>query len=211
MTRHRFNKTLFVTLLIPLCVLMLGWMDSWEEIRKESAKIQSIDARFTQSKYMKILARPLVSTGRFYFLPPDSVRWEYTSPVKSVLLMSSNGIKRYTMGGKGWAEDASGSLPSMQVVLQEIGRWSSGRFTESEHFTATLKPGREPKIILTPKDKGFSKMVSRIVITLSPSSEKAGLLKSVVILEGEGNYTRFEFSDVRVNGSIPESIFRNAQ
>jgi outer membrane lipoprotein-sorting protein len=63
-----------------------------------------------------------------------------------------------------------------------------------------------PKITLTPKEKGLSAMISRIVINLSP--DKRGVIKSVKIFENEGNYTIFEFTDVQVNGKISETLFR---
>lgn len=192
--------------MLLFCFLMPGWAAGWEQIQKEAAKITSINTRFTQSKHMKILAKPLVSQGRFYFQAPDSVRWEYTSPVKSILFMNRGGIKRYTLGSRGLVEDAAGSLQSMQVVLQEISQWSRGRFTENEYFSATLKGGKEPKIILAPKEKGMAKMISRIVISLS--SERPGVLESVAVFEGEGNYTLFAFTDVVINAPLDESLFR---
>ncbi len=199
--------SLIISLLLS-CIFLLGWADSWESIQKESAKIKSLKANFTQSKHMKILARPLVSKGRFYFQTPDSVRWEYVSPVKSILLMNRDGIRRYTQGSSGLMEDKTGSLQSMQVVLKEIGQWSKGEFTTNEHFVAVLKKGSEPTIIMTPREKGLAAMISRIVITLS--SDRPGILKSVKIYENEGNYTLFEFSDVQINEKIAESLFRDA-
>ena len=186
--------------------VMLGWADKWEDIERESAKIQSVTAHFSQEKHMQILTKPLVSKGRFHFQAPDSVRWEYTSPVKSVLLMRKGDIKRYTMGSKGFVEESGGSLESMQIVLQEISRWSRGQFTGNEHFSATMKGGKKPRITLTPKEKGLSAMISRIVINLSP--DRPGVIKSVKIVEGEGNFTLFEFTDVQINGKIPDTLFR---
>jgi outer membrane lipoprotein-sorting protein len=202
----RMKRGAFLAAMLLSCFCMVGWGESWEDIRKESAKVSSFSADFTQSKYMKILTKPLVSKGRFYFQAPDSVRWEYTAPVKSILLMSRHGIKRYTHGSRGLVEDGSASTASMQVVLREISQWSQGRFTDNEHFAATLQGGREPKIILTPKEKGLSEMISCIVITLS--ADRPGQLKSVRIEEGAGNYTSFAFSNVKMNGKISESLFR---
>ena len=188
------------------CLLLLGWANTWEDIRRESAKIQSVSAQFSQQKHLKILTKPLVSKGRFYYQAPDSVRWEYTSPIKSVLIMHKGKIKRYSQGEKGLAEDAGGSLESMQIVLQEIGRWTRGQFTENEHFSAVLKGGKAPSIILTPKEKGMAAMISRVVITLSP--DRQGVIKTVKIFENEGNHTLFEFTDVQINGKISEMLFR---
>ncbi|MFH1078731.1 MAG: outer membrane lipoprotein carrier protein LolA [Pseudomonadota bacterium] len=209
-SRLCYARGLFLAAMLLSCFPMPGLAASWEEVQTEAAKITSINARFTQFKHMNILAKPLVSQGRFYFQAPDSVRWEYTSPVKSILLMNRGGIKRYTLlANRGLVEDATGSLQSMQVVLQEISRWSRGRFTENEHFSATLKEGKEPKIILAPKEKGMAKMISRIVISLS--SDRPGLMESVAIFESEGNHTLFAFTDVVINAPLEESLFRKPQ
>jgi outer membrane lipoprotein-sorting protein len=204
------QRCLFLIGVLLSCAFTLGWADNWEAIQRESAKITSVSASFSQEKRMQILTKPLVSKGRFYFQAPDLVRWEYTSPVRSVLLMRKGDIKRYTHGSKGFVEESGGSLESMHIVLQEISRWSRGQFTANEHFSATLKKeGKGPKIVLTPKDKGLSAMISRIVITLSP--DRPGVIKSVKIIENAGNYTLFEFSDVQINGKISESLFREAR
>ena len=129
--------------------------------------------------------------------------------MKSVLLMRKGDIKRYTLGGRGLVEDSGGSLESMQIVLQEISKWSRGQFTGNEHFSATLKGGQVRKIILTPKEKGLSVMISSIVITLSP--DRRGVISSVKIIENKGNYTLFEFTDVQINGEISETIFREVE
>ena len=81
--------------------------------------------------------------------------------------MHKGNIKRYALSDKGIVKDAGGAVESMQVVLQEISRWSKGQFTGNEYFLATLKEGKERQIILTPKEKELSAMISNIVITLS--------------------------------------------
>ncbi|MBI4633651.1 MAG: outer membrane lipoprotein carrier protein LolA [Deltaproteobacteria bacterium] len=195
--------------MLLVCTFLLGWADTWEDIQRASSKITSVSARFSQEKHMQILAKPLISRGRFYFQTPDSVRWEYTAPVRSVLLMHKGKIKRYTQGSKGFVEDRGGAVDSMQFILQEIGRWSKGRFNENEYFSATLKGGTGAHIILTPKEKGLAAMISRIVIT--PSPDRPGVLKSVTIVESEENYTLFEFTDSQLNAPIAESLFREVE
>jgi outer membrane lipoprotein-sorting protein len=205
-TEGRAKRGVFLIGVFLSCAIILGWADNWDDIRRESAKIKSVSAHFSQEKHMQILTRPLVSKGLFYFQAPDSVRWEYTSPIRSILLMRKGDIRRYTMGSRGLVEEKGGFLESMQIVLQEISRWSTGQFTANDNFSAILKGGKRPKIILTPKEGGLSSMIARIEITLSP--DRPGVIKSVKIIESEGNYTLFEFADVQINGEISESMFR---
>ena len=196
--------------ILLICFCLAGWGETWEDINRDTAYIGSIQAEFTQHKHLQILSKPLISQGRFYFNKPDSIRWEYSSPVKSVLLMYRGNIKRYTLGSRGMVEDAGQALSSMQIVVQEIGLWSQGRFTESKHFNAELpSKDRGPKIILTPKEAAFATIISRIEII--PSSEQRGAIKSVKVVESEENFTLIKFKDVRINEKIDEAIFRDAK
>jgi outer membrane lipoprotein carrier protein len=195
--------------LIPLCMLLMGWADDWDQIRQQSEKITTISARFTQKKEMKILAKPLISEGRFYFNSPDSVRWEYMTPVRSILLLHRGDIHRYVKGEKGFIEDISVKMPGMKIVFQEITAWSKGRFDQNKSFTATLKPGKAAMIILTPKEKGLADMIKRIEITLS--SEKAGAIKTIQIIEDEKSSTWLEFKDIEMNKGIDESLFKEVR
>ncbi len=195
-------------LCLPACALLLaGWSGSWETLQQESEKLTSITARFTQSKNMRILSRPLISTGMFYFKAPASVRWEYDAPVQSILLMHEGSVKRYIQGSGGLTEDAGAALQSMNVVLQEIALWSRGRFNESPAFAAELKAGDRPRILLTPRDAGMAKIISRIDITFVP--DRPGVISSITIGEGEGGTTVFQFTDVKINAALGDRLFRS--
>ena len=208
-SRSRIKRWGLVIGCVLSCAIIIGWADTWDDLRRESAKITSVKAHFTQEKHMQILRKPIISKGLFYYQAPDSVRWEYTSPVKNVLLMCKGSISRFTMGSTGFVEDRGGSAEAMRMVLQQIGRWSKGQFDQDETFSATLKGGKAPKIILTPKEKGFAKMIS--VIVLDFSAEKPGVIKSIKITENKGNYTLFEFNDVQLNSKINERLFREVE
>lgn len=183
------------------------WSGTWKTLQRDSATLTSVRARFTQSKTMRLLARPLVSTGSFYFKRPDSVRWSYDAPVKSLLLMHAGTVRSYTQGGAGGlTEDAGASLQSMNVMLQEIALWSRGRFNESRSFAAELKPGGGPRILLTPRDAGLAQIISSIEIVLAP--DRPGVISTVIISEGDSGTTVFQFSDVMLNAPLDESLFR---
>jgi len=207
MEREKSNLISSITIILVSSVFLAGWTGTWKDIRKESENIQSISSTFIQTKHMHILSKPFVSKGNFYFKIPDSVRWEYTSPVKSILLMHKGAVKKYIPGSQSFIEDTGSYLQSMNVVLQEISLWSKGQFKSNKNFTAVLKSGDVPKVILIPKDKRLTKIIERIEITLMPN--KSAIINSITISEGQGNYTVFEFSNVEINKTIDDSIFQN--
>ena len=195
----------FVLVLLAGCLLLAGWSDSWDGIRRESAGIRSVAAPFTQKKQMKILARPLVSEGRFYFQSPDSLRWEYTAPVRSILLMHRGAVRRYVFSGSGWLEESGERLQGMSMVMQEIGQWLHGRFDENQAFAATLVGGSPARVILRPREPSFARMIRRIELTLSP---RPGVIQSIAIVEREDTVTLLEFRDVKINQTLPDALFQ---
>jgi outer membrane lipoprotein-sorting protein len=91
----------------------------------------------------------------------------------------------------------------MQMVLEQISQWLSGRFDENPMFTARLES--ESKIVLVPKEKAFSKMIQRIELELS---QRAGVIDAVVIYETDESYTRLAFKNTILNQPIDDALFR---
>lgn len=152
---------------------------------------------------MKILAKPLVSRGTFLFRAPDSLRWEYRTPLRSILLAHNGETKRFVQRNDELVADSSASLPSMQMVVQEIGQWLKGRFDENPAFMSSLEPGG--KIGLVPKEPSFAVLIQKIEIVLS---QRDAVIESVTIFEGRDSFTRIEFDQVILNQPIEDSLFR---
>lgn len=191
------------TCLAVFAVLWIGWADSLEGIKEKTGNIQTVSAAFIQEKHLPILARPLVSKGAFHYKRPDALRWEYKTPVKSILLMHKGEAKQYMETGNGFAEDSGQGALAMQFVLPEIAAWLSGRFDESPMFEARLETGQ--KIILTPRDKGFSKMIQHIELMFS---RQPGVIDTVSIFENDDSFTRIDFQNTKINQPIADSVFK---
>jgi len=204
---HRYFYVLvcsFLLLSLPLTV----FADSFEQLRKDSADIQTIQASFVQKKFMKILTKPLVSEGRFYYVAPDSFRWEYLKPLRSVVIVHKGETRRYTASGGKMIEDKSGGAQAMKIVLSEVTGWMSGKFDQNPSFTATLKEGTNTLITLSPAGKSMTGMIEKIEITIS---KKAATVKSVKIIESANAATRIDFTNVEINKVISSSVFQDVQ
>lgn len=192
--------------MIAASYFTLGWADSFDAIRIAAGKIKSIEADFIQEKQMRILKKPLIAHGHFIYQSPDSLRWEYRQPMRSVLLMHEGGGQRFTFSDKGWGEDGGGEMKSMNLVFQEISNWLNGRFDENPLFNASLVPGN--RVILTPKGSGMDQFVQRIEMILG---EQPGVMKEVWIHEGPDSSTRFLFKDIQINLPVSEMLFRTVE
>jgi outer membrane lipoprotein-sorting protein len=186
--------------------LCVGWADSWESIRAAASGVGSISADFIQEKHLPILAKPLVSEGRLLYRRSNALRWEYTSPVKSVLLLQDGDARRFVQSDDGLVEDASVRLQAMQLVMPEISGWLAGRFQDNPLFDASLNGINS--ILLVPKDPGMARFIQRIELLMS---DRPGVIRQVKIFESDAAFTRMVFSNTQVNPALDDRLFHEAQ
>lgn len=194
-------------LLIPVTAVIFplvfaAWGDSLEEIQKASVSINSIRATFVQKKESDLLAAPVTARGQFYFKAPRSLRWEYVTPTRSVLIVNEGKASRHVVKDGRWEREGAAGLQSIQFVLQEISLWVKGRFGDNPEFSPEILPGRV--ILLTPKKASMKRYVAGIELKLS---NRPGVISSVTIHEGGASRTVISFTDVRLNAAIEERLF----
>ena len=208
------RKGFLLVLVIFMDVVLCGHptfsdsADSWQDMRDAFSKVTSIKTNFVQQKKMKILSRPIVSKGRFFYRAPGDLRWEYDSPIRSVLLLNEGNVERFTWRDGKYSRDAGGSLEGLRFVLQDISGWLAGDFVSSTTFTAELKHGSPDRIVLSPRDESFTKFIQRVELTLAPTP---GVLRSVEIVESQENSTYIEFQNVETNLPFGEGLFTGVQ
>lgn len=193
---------------LSVCPLLGAEGNDFEALRRESAKIKTLQANFVQKKFMKILSKPLVSEGRFYFSAPDAFRWEYFKPLKSIVINFQGNTRRYVYAGGTMEEDKTGGAQAMKIVLGEVAAWMHGRFDQNPSFKATMNKKENVRITLMPVGINMNGMIEKIEITLSP---KGQTVQSVKILEGADNYTLINFNNVKVNAMIDPSVFQDVR
>ena len=98
------HKTLMQLVLLVLAAATLGWADNWQDLQTKAARLNSLQVDFIQEKHMKMLAQPIRSTGRFYYRRPAAIRWEYSSPLQSVMIMNKGAIKHFVQAENGVEE-----------------------------------------------------------------------------------------------------------
>ena len=204
-------KRIYIILLPLLLAVLLpyaAFADSFDQLRQDSANIKTVQARFVQKKQMKILAKPLISEGRFFYAAPDSFRWEYLKPLRSIVISNKGTAKRYIISGGKMVEDQSGGVQAMRIVLDEVANWMSGKFDRNPSFKASVKEGTNTLITLIPAGQNMAGMIEKIEISVA---KKTMAIKSVKIIEGENAATVIDFSDVEINKAINNSVFQDVE
>jgi outer membrane lipoprotein-sorting protein len=199
----RFLLLVALSLFVAIPAAQAGAQNQGAPVTQaQPVQLRSVQADFLQEKHLKILARPIISTGSFTFQAPQSLRWEYRTPIRSILLMHGGKVRKFVERDGVLAEDKSMRLDAMQVVLAEISNWLDGRFTDNAMFTVSFP--KKQTILLTPKEPGLAALISSIELKLG---DQAGLLDKVIIFEGPGASTSLTFSKRIINQAIPVTLF----
>lgn len=169
---------------------------------------RNIAADFIQEKEMKLLARPLVSKGRLLFRSPDNLRWEYLSPVRSVLLMKDGAARKFVWESGAWHEDKSAGLNAIPVVLAQMTGWMEGRFDDASG-QAMFTASRDGRVVrLVPKEEGMRAVIAAIALRLAAGDE---LVEEVDIHESASPaadaVTRIRFHNTVTDRAIPDALF----
>jgi outer membrane lipoprotein-sorting protein len=201
-------KPVFKSLALVLVfssLFLAGWTLDWESIEKNMSQVKSISGTFTQKKNVKILNKPLISKGRLYYLSPDSVRWEYTEPVKSILLVDKGNVKRFIMKDNKFIEDSSARIEAVRIVVGQITEWFAGRFNNNKDFKAEIYEG---KVVLLPQNETINSFIKKVVITFSKND---GVISAIEILEVQGASMHLEFDNIAINKPLPDGIFERVK
>jgi outer membrane lipoprotein carrier protein len=182
--------------------------DSLDEVIRKvqlaQAKTNTLQADFRQEKSLALMAKPEVSTGRFIYSKPNNVLWTYDAP-KRVTMLIANGmlttyypdlnkaerieVKRY--------QDRIFKYMGASGAIDELGAWFNFTFTNTSD-----KPYYA--LDLDPKSKTIAKRVRHIRIYIDKTSY---LTTQFEYTEGDGDKTRYEFTNVKVNAPVEQSRF----
>ncbi|HEV7425170.1 MAG TPA: outer membrane lipoprotein carrier protein LolA [Thermoanaerobaculia bacterium] len=178
--------------------------DVINKVQAAQAKTNTLQANFRQEKTLALMAKPEVSTGRFIYSKPNNVLWTYDAP-KRVTMLIANGmlttyypdlnkaerieVKRY--------QDRIFKYMGASGAIEELGAWFNFTFTntaDKPYYTLDLDP----------KSKTIAKRVRHIRIFIDRTSY---LTTQFEYTEGDGDKTRYEFTNVKVNAPVEQSRF----
>jgi hypothetical protein len=155
--------------------------DVLAEITARLVKTPIIQGNFQQEKRLKILKKPLISTGTFTYHQSKGVIWKTVTPIPSLLLVNESRL--LTGQGEQAVPTAFGK------VFKAMLGGDLSQLTEGFLMTgAAQKP--DWQLQLTPKDEFLQKIIS--AISLRGDTE----LRSLDIQEVTGNLTRISFTQI---------------
>jgi outer membrane lipoprotein-sorting protein len=199
------KRFIFLSALITVVVFSAEMAPAQDltSLQEAFRNIRSVKAEFLQKRSLPILTKPLLSEGKLFFSMPDSLRWEYLNPLRSVMLQKGNTIEIYNFSEGVWRPEMAQAVEARRMVVEEISQWFQGRFDESKAFKHLYSPGPPARVVLVPGE-GINRFIQRIEIFLSV---RPGVIDRVEIEEPGGSRTSIEFKNVEINYSFSSEIF----
>ncbi|MDR0646514.1 MAG: outer membrane lipoprotein carrier protein LolA [Elusimicrobiota bacterium] len=162
-------------------------------------EIKTIESDFTMYKHLSIAQRPLVSKGKFYFERPGFLKWVYTSPFPSGIIL--DGKKAWSWRGEGSEKQIRNisSQPFAKIMARQIYIFVSLDLEQigARYNMEELKNG----IILRPKDNSAKQTMDMIKLHFSPEQDA---VEKVEMIEKSGDKTVIDFTNVNLNSHIPQ-------
>ena len=168
----------------------------------EFGTVNTIESKFTMSKYLSIADKPLVSGGYFYFQRPDKLYWEYETPYSYGFVISGDKVLSWQeRDGAKEAKDitkqpAAKDMAAQLYIFVSMDMDKISKVYEIKYI--------ENGITLHPKNKSKKQMIEDIKIYFA---EDITAVREVVISERSGDKTVITFTDTKIDGNLPQNAF----
>ena len=175
-----------------------------KKVQEQQQKTQTLQADFRQEKELALLSKPEVATGTFIYSKPNNVLWTYDAP-KRVQMVIAGGVLTTYYQDLGKAEridvkrfeDRIFKYMGASGAIDELARYFDFTFTDSKSKPTYV-------LDLTPKNRAVSKRVRRIKLWIDKTTY---LTSKIEYVEGDGDITRYEFTNLKINEPVPQSRF----
>lgn len=175
-----------------------------KKVQEQQKTTTSLQADFRQEKTLALLAKPEVSTGTFVYSKPNNVFWSYDAP-KRVQMLISGGILTTYYPDINKAERADVTSFQDRIFKYMGASGAIDQLAQFFDFTFTSNAASPSWVLdLNPKTSTVAKRVKHIKIWID---KKTYLTSKFEYVEGDGDITRYEFTNVKVNQPIDQGRF----
>ena len=174
-----------------------------QKLEATSEATFSISSKFRQEKHLWMLKETIFSTGEFIFKKPNSIKWQYNSPILYTISIHNN---TFTIDNNGniTTYDVQ-SNPLFKEINKIIATAIRGDFINNPDFESRFLVNDEQFLaILIPMNKNVKSMLNLIEIYLSKATLQ---VDKVIFREAQDDYTLIYFEDKFINRNIPTSDF----
>ena len=174
------------------------------QINAAAAKLRTMQCDFVQTKHMRMLNDKMVSRGRMYYVQPNKLRWEYTSPYTYTFVLNNSQVMM-SRGKKNQVIDVNQSKVFKEITRIMMNSVVGKCLNDGKDFKTTIAgTSTEWIATLVPLKKNMKQMFQTIKIHFN---KRRSMVSVVALLEKNGDRTVIELRNVRSNQSINGNLF----
>ena len=187
-----------VAIAIVMVTTAVFGADQLDSIKKAYAEIKTVDAQFTQKITISTLKRQRDLKGEFFYKRGKGFLWKYTVPKEKIFLYDGAAVwqaeedKPYVIKEKVNKEKMEGNFLDLVDDVSHLDQI----FT----LKSSTKQGDLDLIELTPK-KESGVQSARLWV------DGQSMIKRLEITEITGNTNVIEFSTLKINKNVSDSLF----
>lgn len=169
-----------------------------------TAKVQTLQSNFIQTKNLALLAEKVISRGQFSLRKQDKVRIEYTTPFSYLLIM--NGSQILIKDEQKTSTVNAGSSKMLQSVNRIMLDCMRGTVFSNPDFKTVASEGSGGFLLtLTPANASISKLFRQIEVYLDKSNYD---VQKLIMTEKNADYTEMKFTGIVHNPNLSETLFK---
>jgi outer membrane lipoprotein carrier protein len=182
--------------------------DVLAKIDGAKASVESLAGEFTQKNKVKLFKQELTAQGKLYFKRPRQIRWEYTTPDPSTLILDGNRATLTTPGAAAQQFDLDKDA-TMRAIFDQLLTWlgpGSLAQARTEYEIGAGGTAAAPVVVLTPKpDRPVARAFARVELRVDG---KSGLLRTIALVEKNGDQKEITFTRLQKNVALPADAFK---
>lgn len=211
-------RSIYIAMLLVFISTIAFAQDRKEISQEEQAEISStlnsftrnitsIQASFVQEKVFSFMEDKLIAQGKFWFVSPDKIRWEYVKPYPYIIIMSDGKMHVNDEGDTYSMDMRSNQLFQQMNTL--ITKSIQGKLLSEElNYDQKFYENENYYIVsFSPKDDQLKAYLAAIEIYFSKENGQVLALK---MIEAAGDYTFIKFSERIENKEINSSYFKSS-
>lgn len=175
-----------------------------KKVQQQQRSTTTLQAEFRQEKELALLSKPEISTGQFVYSKPNNVLWTYDAP-KRVQLLIAGGVLTTYYPDLNKVEKIDVRRFESRIfkylgasgTIDELSSYFDFTFTDNAANTSFV-------LDLTPKSRAVARRVRHIRIWID---KKTYLTSKFEYTEGDGDITRYEFTNIKINQPVAQSRF----
>lgn len=172
-------------------------------IASSAAKTKSISTDFEESKQLKVLKQPTISSGIMRY-KGDMLLWQYQTPKKTALLFSGNKLTLKNDKGRKTSIDLNRNKRFKQLQQLMMGSYNGKLFTDPSFAIEYYKQGKQDIAVLTPKSGESNKQIREVSLTFNRPDYTVSTIK---IVESNGDVSTITLKNIRLNAPIADTEF----